>query len=669
MDARFDNLGFAANPQSNAFKNLCNSIQIGGAGAGAEVVYCADTTLRLDSPGFANPFISAPKGVKRKWSSVGGPVNQQAKSSLGLRLGHSSSSSDSKGSTATACTSLSSAKETEEESSMDLELDFTLHLGSDKSSGSEKSADSNLKSLNVWPKVDLQLSLSSGPAVSDVTTVHPSPTVPENVTKMFTDYGGLNTDEVSTGSPLLPLQTAPNMENIYFLDQSLGQIKPTSPGLSYSAVTTPKSSVTCTSGITKSQQQRSSSTKQCQFQGCFKGARGASGLCIAHGGGRRCQRPGCHKGAEGRTAFCKAHGGGRRCEFLGCTKSAEGRTDFCIAHGGGRRCSHEGCNRAARGKSGLCIRHGGGKRCQRENCTKSAEGLSGLCISHGGGRRCQYPECKKGAQGSTMFCKAHGGGKRCTYPGCNKGAEGSTPFCKGHGGGKRCSFQGGGVCPKSVHGGTLFCVAHGGGKRCAVPECTKSARGRTDFCVRHGGGKRCKFEGCGKSAQGSTDFCKAHGGGKRCSWGHPGSEFGQGDVPCNTFARGKTGLCASHGALVQDKRVHGGATIGIVVQEFKVNQPVKMNPIFTVEDMSVDNTIMENSIVTCTSSWNYFGNQPAHLPVGSNPSLGKVPEGRVHGGNLIAMFAGSPVINVASSGDMVGPPKPEKAFTTQKTWM
>ncbi|KAI3468664.1 hypothetical protein Pfo_025327 [Paulownia fortunei] len=667
MDARFHNLGFAANPQSNAFKNLCNSVQIGGTGA--EVVYCADTTLRLDSPGFASPFMSAPKGVKRKWSVVDGPANQQVESSLGLRLGHSSSSSDSKGSTATACTSMSSAKDTEDESSMDLELDFTLHLGSDKSSGSQKSASSNLKSLNVWPKVDLQLSLSSGPAVSDVTTVHPSPTAAKNVSKMVTDYGGLNKDEGSTGSQFLPLQTTQNMENIYFLDQSLGQMKPTSPGLSSSVITTPKSSVTCTSGITQSQQQRSSSTKQCQFQGCLKGARGASGLCIAHGGGRRCQRPGCHKGAEGRTAFCKAHGGGRRCEFLGCTKSAEGRTDFCIAHGGGRRCSQEDCNRAARGKSGLCIRHGGGKRCQRENCTKSAEGLSGLCISHGGGRRCQYPECNKGAQGSTMFCKAHGGGKRCSYPGCKKGAEGSTPFCKGHGGGKRCSFQGGGVCPKSVHGGTLFCVAHGGGKRCAVPECTKSARGRTDFCVRHGGGKRCKFEGCGKSAQGSTDFCKAHGGGKRCSWGHPGSEFGQGDVPCNTFARGKTGLCASHGALVQDKRVHGGATIGIVVQDSKANQPAKIKPIFTVEDMSVNIAKMENSVVTSTSSWNYSGYQQARLPVRSKPSSGKVPEGRVHGGNLMAIFAGSPGFNFTSSRDMVGPSEPEKSFMTHQTWM
>lgn len=311
--------------------------------------------------------------------------------------------------------------------------------------------------------------------------------------------------------------------------------------------------------------------KTCKFRGCGKGARGASGLCITHGGGRRCQRQGCNKGAEGRTVYCKSHGGGRRCQSLGCTKSAEGKTDYCISHGGGRRCSQDGCIKAARGRSGLCIRHGGGKRCQKEGCTKSAEGYSGLCISHGGGRRCQVEGCNKGAQGSTMFCKAHGGGKRCMIQGCTKGAEGSTPLCKGHGGGKRCMFDGGGICTKSVHGGTSFCVAHGGGKRCAVEGCTKSARGRTSFCVKHGGGKRCKFEDCTKSAQGCTDFCKAHGGGKRCSWGQEGSPYMEfandktGELlkgPCDRFARGKIGLCAAHSALVQDRRVHGAGTIG-----------------------------------------------------------------------------------------------------------
>jgi hypothetical protein len=105
--------------------------------------------------------------------------------------------------------------------------------------------------------------------------------------------------------------------------------------------------------------------------------------------------------------------------------------------------------------------------------------------------------------------------------------------------------------------------------------CGKSARGRTDHCVKHGGGKRCKVDGCGKSAQGSTDFCKAHGGGKRCQWGVEGSTAADSlkdsnggraaGAPCDKFARGKSGLCAAHSALVQDRRVHGGGTVGNVV--------------------------------------------------------------------------------------------------------
>ncbi|KAG9129370.1 hypothetical protein Leryth_016651 [Lithospermum erythrorhizon] len=92
------------------------------------------------------------------------------------------------------------------------------------------------------------------------------------------------------------------------------------------------------SGCPNSSDNRTSNPKRCKFPGCSKGARGATGLCIGHGGGQRCQKPGCNKGAESRTAYCKAHGGGKRCQHLGCTKSAEGKTDYCIAHGGGRRC-------------------------------------------------------------------------------------------------------------------------------------------------------------------------------------------------------------------------------------------------------------------------------------------------------------------------------------------
>lgn len=408
--------------------------------------------------------------------------------------------------------------------------------------------------------------------------------------------------------------------------------------------------------------------KKCRFKGsCSKGARGASGLCIAHGGGQRCQKLGCNKGAESRTAFCKAHGGGRRCQMLGCTKSAEGKTDYCIAHGGGRRCGHPGCSKAARGKSGLCIRHGGGKRCNVEGCTRSAEGQAGLCISHGGGRRCQHPGCTKGAQGSTMFCKAHGGGKRCIFEGCTKGAEGSTPLCKGHGGGKRCLFEGGGVCPKSVHGGTNFCVAHGGGKRCHVPGCTKSARGRTDFCVRHGGGKRCHIESCSKSAQGSTDYCKAHGGGKRCIW----------DGGCEKFARGKSGLCASHGSIAALRQERDGMKIGGMIG------PSLFKGIVSTTTSSIGVSTMDNEH-SSSSGVSVISNRvestenaakrrkqlqliPDQLlvPLSMKCPAGRegvrnqenrnsrliIPEGRVHGGGLLSLLGGN--LKNAVDGGMI----------------
>ncbi|KAI3522504.1 hypothetical protein L1887_00337 [Cichorium endivia] len=109
--------------------------------------------------------------------------------------------------------------------------------------------------------------------------------------------------------------------------------------------------------------------------------------------------------------------------------------------------------------------------------------------------------------------------------------------------------------------------SHGGGKGCAVKDCSGSARGRTDCCVKHGGGKSktCKFEGCGKSGQ---DFCKAHG------------------------------------ALVQDERVHGGATLGPLVHHDTKSGPLE-------KDMNVDGNGMTSSMVS---------------------------EGRVHGGGLIAFL-------------------------------
>ncbi|PKA66660.1 putative WRKY transcription factor 19 [Apostasia shenzhenica] len=607
-----------------------------------------DVILQLDSPCSSNPKHSDLIGIKRKRVEIDGTDVCSEPASLALGLGHSSCSSDSsKGFSVASCAVTSARETTDGECPRDLGLDCQLHLGNNETFSPAKFCTSP-ETTECKPIFDLQLSLSTGLSESTITNITEVSVQEQNsletllkIKSMKTgdEYGLASFDwELNTYKLSLRSSAHPTKHNVSSFDPFSSV-----PGFSVTTEKIVKGPVTCTSGNSHLEH-RNTSTKNCQFHGCSKGARGASGLCIAHGGGRRCQKVGCHKGAEGKTVYCKAHGGGRRCQYLGCTKSAEGRTDYCIGHGGGPRCSHEGCNRAARGKSGLCIRHGGGKRCRKENCTKSAEGYSGLCIFHGGGRRCQFPGCTKGAQGSTIFCKAHGGGKRCTVLGCTKGAEGSTPFCKGHGGGKRCSFQGGGVCPKSVHGGTQFCVAHGGGKRCAFPNCTKSARGSTNYCVRHGGGKRCKFEGCGKSAQGSTDFCKAHGGGKRCTWGQQGSCFGIDDgPPCERFARGKVGLCAAHSALVQDHCIRGGGTLCSVL----------VNPDVTKEADSEEALFSRLENLDCYSpedakkAIHYSGN--AH-----RLKLDALPEGRVHGGGLMSILSSFPGgVSSASTQDSV----------------
>lgn len=640
-----------ANFASNVSNNLC---KVGDTG----VVCSSVAALQLHSPDVSSSYFSNSSGSKRKWGVNGGSVNLQDSSSLVLGLGRSLSS----------CTTISLGKEIEEGSSIDLGLSINLL---ERTAKQKNVSCETPKGLQVEkPKLELELSLSTGPSDSDITSVTQGfPPFQNNVESPITIGVVQFVDERSTSSrwklrPLvLPLHTLQSTESSTPFDHGLTHIDPTpvTPNLSSVTVITPKGSVACASGVTHQQQhqrqRRNTSVKTCQFNGCTRGARGASGLCIAHGGGRRCQRAGCQKGAEGKTVFCKAHGGGRRCQHLGCTKSAEGRTDYCIGHGGGRRCSHEGCTHAARGKSGLCIRHGGGKRCKMQNCSKSAEGISGLCISHGGGRRCEYPDCTKGAQGSTMFCKAHGGGKRCTVLGCTKGAEGSKPLCKGHGGGKRCSFAGG--CLKSVHGGTLFCVNHGGGKRCAVPECAKSARGRTNFCVHHGGGKRCKFEGCGKSAQGSTDFCKAHGGGKRCSWGQSG-------IPCDKFARGKSGLCAAHGAQVQDMKIHGGRTLVHTLHDPHSITSNKMKGINHANGTETAGRV--------SASINFMGyGHPVQVPTQDTNSClvqFSLPEGRVRGGNLMSMLRGTTGFGARTNNQVVGgPSEPGTSNPVPHNWV
>ncbi|GER47168.1 loricrin-related [Striga asiatica] len=209
-------------------------------------------------------------------------------------------------------------------------------------------------------------------------TTHGSSNPPTNETPVVDE--GSTSAKRSSGGYMTGLALAPTSSNKLPESQQ-------SSDYSMSAISEPGSA--CTSSDRKN-----TPAKKCRFPGgCTKGARGATGLCIGHGGGQRCQKPGCGKGAESRTAFCKAHGGGR--------------TDYCVAHGGGKRCVVPGCTKSARGRTDCCVRHGGGKRCAVGGCGKSAQGSTDFCKAHGGGKRCAWGTCDKFARGRSGLCAAH----------------------------------------------------------------------------------------------------------------------------------------------------------------------------------------------------------------------------------------------------------------------
>ncbi|KAF2313399.1 hypothetical protein GH714_010776 [Hevea brasiliensis] len=492
MENKFRNLGFASNYPSNAFKILGKSMQIEGAVA----EYSADTVLRLDSPGSSLTYMSPSKGIKRKWNLIDRSMGQRVGSSLSLGLGRSSSSSESKGSSATACTTMSSAKETDEESSMDLELDFSFHLGNEKMSSPKKYASSNLKELELLPKIDLELSLSTG---------HP------NLTLLVS---------IHTQTPL-HLNLAWRCHLLLVGHQMLRDVEREPEVLL--AIVFPM--------VVAEDVRNQAATRELR-----------AGLCSA--------RP---MGVAGDVNFLVAQKAQKVAQtFVLPMVVVEDAVMRVVL---GLQEENQDC------AFGMVV----GRDVRKKIAQKVLKAYQ-ACAFHME-VVVEATGCTKGAQGCTMFCKAHGGGKRCTAPGCTKGAEGSTPFCKGHGGEKVC-----------------------------LPRMWQERPG-------------------------STDFCKAHGGGKRCSWGHPGSEYGvQPTGPCNSFARGKTGLCALHSGLVQDKRVHGGVTLGPIIQDPKVSQPEKMKEAVIAEDMNVDTVKMGTNIVALasktTSDMKTFGVPNSHTPVG-----------------------------------------------------
>lgn len=119
---------------------------------------------------------------------------------------------------------------------------------------------------------------------------------------------------------------------------------------------------------------------------------------------------------------------------------------------------------------------------------------------------------------------------------------------------------------------------------------------------------------------------------------------------------------------MQDKRVHGGATVGAMVQDPKPRKAEKIKDVVNVEDMNVDITKMDSNGVNLPSpasfGWKQFGVlQQARLPVddgGISAAPVLVSEGRVRGGSLMALLTGN-------SG--IGPSEPGKSCVMPHYWM
>lgn len=103
-----------------------------------------------------------------------------------------------------------------------------------------------------------------------------------------------------------------------------------------------------------------------------------------------------------------------------------------------------------------------------------------------------------------------------------------------------------------------------------------------------------------------------------------------GQAPCDRFASGKSGLCSTRIALVQDKRVHGGVTLGKAAQELKESE---LLDIWKAENMVGDSFIIDELRYSGIDISMPRGKVVSHL----NSIF--VPEGRVHGGSLLASLA------------------------------
>lgn len=102
--------------------------------------------------------------------------------------------------------------------------------------------------------------------------------------------------------------------------------------------------------------------------------------------------------------------------------------------------------------------------------------------------------------------------------------------------------------------------------------------------------------------------------------------------------------------------------MGPMVQDPKLGKPEKMKEVVIADEMNVDVMNIGSSIRTSAS-----GTCSDLKQGGQSSAPVLVPEGRVHGGSLMALLAGGSDSNTSSIGNTSSGPK--KSYMMPQNWM
>lgn len=118
-----------------------------------------------------------------------------------------------------------------------------------------------------------------------------------------------------------------------------------------------------------------------------------------------------------------------------------------------------------------------------------------------------------------------------------------------------------------------------------------------------------------------------------------------------------------HGALVQDNRVHGGITLGPLLQD-----PKSIN---CGETMNVDLIKTGFTGLNAIGSTAHNAEIPQLSSAEKRPHPSPVPEGRVHGGSLMALLSSGLSLDPSTSSNYFGggPSVPMEYQVTQQSWL